>query len=83
VTGRGGVDRIKPMCAKPFHVALIVGLGLCAGGCEKALFPSGMPRTPYDRYQQLHGQRRAETEENAYGGEQPALRDRLRPLGRQ
>ena len=50
-------------------------------GCEKPLFPPNLPRTPYERYQQLHGQDRHETEENAYGGQQPALRDRLRPLG--
>lgn len=50
-------------------------------GCEKALFPPHYERTPYDRYEQLHGRYRPTSEENAYGGQQPALRDRLRPLG--
>ena len=64
----------------------LIGLGgllaaiLSAGGCEKALFPADLPRSPYERYQVLHGQRRAMTEQNAYGGDEPALRDRLRPL---
>lgn len=52
-----------------------------AGGCEKPLFPKNLPRTPYERYQTLRGQQRPSSEENAFGGEQPALRERLKPLG--
>lgn len=55
-------------------------LAALAGGCEQPLFPADLPRTPYERYQQLHGDGRAMSEENAYGGQQPALRHRLRPL---
>lgn len=61
-------------------VMFVAGVVFCLG-CEKPLFPPNTPRTPYERYQQLHGQGRVESEENAYGGQQPALRDRLRPLG--
>ncbi len=61
-------------------LSVCVGLW-CVSGCEKALFPATQPRTPYERYQRLHGQGRSASEENAYGGQQPALRDRLRPLG--
>jgi len=70
------------MWAKRFFIMLVVGMGMpvVMTGCEKALFPPGLPRTPYERYQQLQGQHRAATEENVYGGEQPALRDRLGPL---
>jgi hypothetical protein len=53
------------------------------GGCEKQLFPESAARTPYDRYQMLRGQSRMASETNAYGGDQPALRDRLRPLDQQ
>ena len=60
-------------------LTMVAALGFSAG-CEKALFPRNLPRTPYERYQQLHGRSRVATEENAYGGQQPALRDRLRPL---
>ena len=60
----------------------IVAVGL-ATGCEKPLFMSNAPRTPYERYQQLHGKDSGATEENAYGGQQPALRQRLRPLDQQ
>jgi hypothetical protein len=50
-------------------------------GCEKPLFPENQPRSPYDRYMVLRGNERSQSETNAYGGTQPALRDRLRPLG--
>ena len=50
-------------------------------GCEKSLFGQGAQRTPYDRYQMLRGQSRVASETNACGNDQPALRDRLRPLG--
>lgn len=49
-------------------------------GCEKALFPPHADRTPYERYQVLHGQYRPAKELNALGGERPALRQRLQPL---
>ncbi len=57
---------------------LVVGL---ARGCEKPLFPKEASRSPYERYQILRGQQRPMTTENAYGGDIPALRERLRPLG--
>lgn len=63
-----------------FRLLVLVGCMATVGGCEKALFPANLPRTPYERYQQLHGLYRPSDEQNAYGGEQPALRDRLRPL---
>ncbi len=58
-----------------------VFIGLCFSGCEKALFTDKLPRSPYERYDTLRGRRRQMSEENAYGGTQPALADRLRPLG--
>lgn len=63
-------------------VALLSSFTLLTG-CEKALFPEGASRTPYERYQLLRGQHRMASETNAYGGDQPALRDRLRPLDSQ
>ncbi len=57
---------------------ILMGGGLI--GCEAPIFAPDAPRTPYERYQQLHGRHRVTTEENAYGGQQPALRQRLRPL---
>jgi hypothetical protein len=51
------------------------------GGCEKQLFPEDVPRSPYARYDTLRGRHRAAQQENAYGGTQPALRERLRPMG--
>ena len=63
-----------------FILVSLLGSLTLLNGCEKALFPEGASRTPYERYQLLRGQHRIATETNAYGGNQPALRDRLRPL---
>ena len=60
----------------------LMGVG-CLIGCEKPLFVQNQPRTPYERYQVLRHQGRPATEENAYGGQEPALRQRLEPLDRQ
>lgn len=65
-------------------MAWILSLSLLTwalGGCEPALFPENLSRSPYDRYQQLRGEPRPATTTNAYGGEVPNLRARLRPLG--
>lgn len=60
-------------------------LGLLAGmaGCEKPLFVENQSRTPYDRYLSLRGRQTSMTQQNDYGGQTPALRQRLRPLGEQ
>ncbi len=61
-------------------LVVLVGTGLAAVGCEKPLFPDNQPRTPYDRYMSLHGETRAMNQENAFGGTEPNLRERLKPL---
>lgn len=69
---------------KSLHVLLLTGMGLAllAGvGCEKPLFPDNTARSPYERYMVLRGEDRPAKEFNAFGGEEPALRARLRPLG--
>lgn len=53
------------------------------GGCEKALFIENQSRTPYDRYNSLRGRQSAMSKKNDAGGESPALRERLKPLGAQ
>ncbi len=57
-----------------FCVAVI---GLC--GCEKPLFPEGLPRTQYERYDRLRGHYTPAEQTNPYGGSEPALRERLAP----
>ena len=66
-------------------VAILIAIVVAAGvfGCEKPLFPPNMPRTQFERYQILHGEYRQPTETNAFGGQEPALRERLRPLAQQ
>ena len=59
---------------------LVTAALLVTVGCEKALFTEKLPRTQYERYQILRGQYRPSTEQNAFGAEQPALRERLAPL---
>lgn len=58
----------------------LVGAALSMGGCRKPLFPEEAQRSPYERYLALRGRSAPETEPNAFGREQPALRQRLRPL---
>lgn len=62
-------------------LSLIVVLAL-AGGCEKPLFPENMPRTQYERYDRLRSRYVPTEQVNAYGGSEPALRERLSSLGR-
>ena len=61
--------------------ALLLSTGGWLVGCEKALFPENLARSPYERYGTLRGQYRPATEQNAFGADQPALRQRLKPLG--
>ena len=63
---------------------MLTGIGgfLALAGCEKPLFVQNQPRTPYQHYQTMRGESRRATTENAFGGQEPALRERLRPLGR-
>jgi hypothetical protein len=49
-------------------------------GCEQALFPKDLPRSPYERYLALRGQLPPASRTNPYGVQEPALRDRLRPM---
>lgn len=62
-------------------LATLIVIALCSG-CEQPLFVQNQPRTPYERYQILRGQYRPAMQQNVYGGDEPALRDRLRPLDR-
>ncbi len=60
--------------------AVLVGWASALGGCEKALYPDGMTRTQYERYQTLRGEYRPPRKMTALGEERPALRERLAPL---
>ncbi len=60
----------------------LIGAMTLASGCAKPLFPQGTPRSPYERYMALRGQHAPAKEINAFGRTQPALRERLRPLGK-
>lgn len=61
-------------------LAGVLGLAVMLSGCEKPLFPPTLPRSQYERYLILHGRYRQAKQENAFGGEEPALRERLKPL---
>ena len=54
---------------------------LMTTGCQKPLFPEDEARTPYERYQILRGRERRAEKPNPFGVSEPALRERLRPLG--
>jgi len=72
------------MHARHILTALILGLMAIGSlaGCESALFPPNEDRSVYDRYQRLHGQSRSANRLNEFGGEEPAVTERLRPLDR-
>lgn len=58
---------------------MTVGLAFLAG-CQDKLFPENEPRSQFERYQMLRGQSAPMVEEDAFGQERPALRQRLRPM---
>ncbi|MCC7205022.1 MAG: hypothetical protein IT441_08065 [Phycisphaeraceae bacterium] len=62
-------------------LSCLLGMLWLGTGCQESLFPKDMPRSQYERYSMLRGQDRPATETNMFGREEPALRDRLRPLG--
>ena len=75
--------RIQSVLLHRTSTSLVVLLASIAVlGCERALFPPNAQRTPYERYQVLRGKYRKPTETNVFGGDQPALRQRLQPLHR-
>ena len=49
-------------------------------GCQKSLFKDEGPRSPYERYAELRGEARPAKRMAGPGQEEPALRERLRPL---
>ena len=59
---------------------LIIVAGAMAG-CAKPLFPENLPRSPYERYSELRGGSAPQVIQTA-DGERPALRERLRPMGK-
>lgn len=61
--------------------AYLIAAMMLATGCGIAPFGDRKrPRTPYARYQTLHGEDRPKTYTDSFGREQPALRARLSPL---
>ncbi len=81
MAGVGGSYNRAPM--KPIRLALLLimlGGHAWLTGCRKPLFPEDAQRSPYERYQALRGRAAPTSEPNAFGREQPALRQRLRPL---
>lgn len=69
------VDQLVPL-------ALLAGV-LALGGCQDPLFPKDTPRSQYSRYEALRGRERPDKQINTFGREEPALRERLQPLGRE
>jgi hypothetical protein len=71
----------SPAAKSALLLILLCGVALSASGCQKALFPENSDRTQYDRYRMLRGQMPPMNQENAFGGNEPALWERLKPLG--
>lgn len=64
-------------------VVLVVPFGGFGVGCSTSrdrLFPENSSRSPYERYLTLRDRDRSATVTDAFGRDQPNLRERLRPL---
>lgn len=59
-------------------IGLTAGL-TAAAGCEKPLFPDNVPRTPFQRYDQLRGHYSPPERRGPGFQTEPALRERLSP----
>lgn len=70
------------MWKRGLAVLMLTAAASGLGGCARPLFPEDAARSPYERYLALRGQAAPETVYDAYGREQPALRQRLAPLDR-
>lgn len=71
----------KRLTIATLAVLLLVGPWLA--GCETALFPDNLARSPYERYNEQRGRSQPATEQDIFGADRAALRDRLKPLDRQ
>lgn len=63
-------------------ILVLLAAAFGAVGCEKPLFPENMPRTQYERYDRLRNRYVPTEQINAFGGSEPALRERLSNLAR-
>lgn len=68
---------------RPIAAAAVLAGMLVSSGCQDPLFPKDAPRSQYARYEALRGRERPEKQVNTFGREEPALRERLQPLGRE
>jgi hypothetical protein len=64
-------------------LAALLAAAALLGGCQDPLFPKDAPRSQYARYEALRGRERPQNQVNTFGREEPALRERLQPLGRE
>ena len=66
---------------KAAYLIAALPLVMVMTGCGVSPFGERQrPRTPYARYQTLHGEDRPRTYTDSFGREQPALRARLSPM---
>ena len=64
---------------RPLFAALSAGLLALAvlGGCQRALFPSDLPRSQFETYDRMRQRYVPLEEPDVFGTPQPALRARL------
>jgi hypothetical protein len=63
-----------------FLLAAVCLLAVALIGCQGSPFPQDTPRTPYERYQGLHGRYREAGRTGARSSDDPRLRERLSGL---
>lgn len=60
-------------------IALSILVAALSAGCQQSLFPEGLPRTQYERFDRLRGSYTPSERVGQYGDPVPALRERLTP----
>jgi hypothetical protein len=63
--------------SRTLATAFILGAALLAGGCQKVLFPSDLPRNQFETHDRMRQRYVPLEEPDVFGNPQPALRARL------
>jgi hypothetical protein len=66
-----------PQIKRLILTVMLGGLLTCIAGCEQVLFPEGLPRTQYERFDRMRGVYRPKETVGPTGNVQPDLRSRL------
>lgn len=76
----GSMRILGAMRRATIGILLVTALVLL-GGCQRSLFPSSEPRTQYESYDRMRNRHTPMERPDPFGGNRPALRERLSKTG--